>query len=102
MRRLREILLTQYIGAVTIGLLLGQAISGFVNAIVQAGASYVAIRQTEGVFTASQQFSWKNLITSLISVTLYFLVSLALIRWLYAETTSETSSDTIANSGTQP
>jgi hypothetical protein len=40
MNRLREILQTQYIGAVAIGLVAAQALMGLVNTVVQAAAAY--------------------------------------------------------------
>ena len=99
MKKLREILVTQYIGAVTIGVALAQAISGFINAIVQAGAAYVAIRQSQSVLATSREFSWRNLIVSTIGVILYVLISMALIRWLYAGPSTEPSTKKIADAG---
>ena len=42
MNRIREILLTQYIGAITIGLVLAQGIFVFVSSLVQAVATIQA------------------------------------------------------------
>jgi len=85
MERIREILLTNYIGAVTIGLVLAQAIFGFVNALVQTAVSYWTISQSRGVMGAPTQFQWSGLIVSMVTVFLYLLVCFSLIRWLYVE-----------------
>ena len=87
MNRIREVLLTQHIGAITVGLVLAQGIFVFVNSLVQAVATFWALQQARGVLTESAPFSWHNLITSMISVVFYLLICLSLIRWLYAEPT---------------
>ena len=84
MKKLRDILLTQYIGAITIGLVLAQAIFGFVNACVQATATYIAIQKSRSVLDNTPAFSWANFITSMITVLLYLIIGLLLIRWLYS------------------
>ena len=91
MKRLRDILLTQYIGAITIGLILAQAINGFVNAFIQAAATYLAMQQARSVLTQPPEFSWRNFITSMVTVFLYSVICFALIRWLYSEGASETN-----------
>ncbi len=85
MRNLREILLSQYIGAVAVGLILSQAVFVFINALVQAGATYWAILQTRSVLADVPEFSWKSLIASMITVALYLVVCFLSIRWLYSE-----------------
>jgi hypothetical protein len=102
MNRLRDILLTQYIGAITIGMVLAQAVFGFVNAFVQVGATYLALRQARSVMGQVPEFSWHNFITSMVTVFLYAMICLGLIRWLYVEQVSK-AGDTpeIAPEGTQ-
>ena len=85
MNRLREILLTQHIGAVAIGLVAGQILMGLVNTVVQTGAAYFATRQSESVLGQRREFSWQTPILSLISISLEILICIALIRWLYTE-----------------
>jgi hypothetical protein len=101
MKTLRDILLTQYIGAITVGLLAAQAIMALVNAIVQAGAAYWAIHQYEGALGPSREFSWRNPITSLVSVSLEILICLALIRWLYSEPMTEADKDVVEQNDQQ-
>jgi hypothetical protein len=89
MDRIREILLTQHIGAVAIGLIVAQAILTFVNALVQAGTTYWAIRQAGSLLAGTKGFSWTNLTASMVSVVLYLLICGWLIRWLYLEPSAE-------------
>ena len=102
MNKIRDVLLTQYIGAITIGLVFAQAVFGFVNAFVQVGATYIAIQQArKSVFERVPTFSWHNFIISIVTVSLYVLICFLLIRWLYSETESETDHPT-ANSSEEP
>lgn len=89
MRNIREILLTQYIGAIAIGLILAQAVFNFVAALIQAGAAYIAIQQSKSVLVPPRSFSWNNLITSMVEACLYLGIGFALIRWLYASSPEE-------------
>jgi hypothetical protein len=86
MQRIREILLTEHIGAITIGFILAQAITGFVSTFVQSGAVYwVSRNTTASVFAGRQAFSRSSLVIPLIAVALYFLVAYFLMRWLYLQ-----------------
>jgi len=98
MKKLREILLTQYIGAITIGLVLAQSIFGFVNAFVQAGATYIALRQARSVMARVPGFSWQNFITSMVTVFLYAVICFLLIRWLYSDPAVEAKEDSASPS----
>jgi hypothetical protein len=89
MDRIRDILLAHYIGAITIGLVLAQAIFGFVNALVQAITTYWALQQARGVMEQPRSYSLTNLIASLATVALYLLICFVLIRWLYFEAETE-------------
>ncbi|HEX3103671.1 MAG TPA: hypothetical protein VHQ22_04440 [Terriglobales bacterium] len=84
MARLREILLTQYIGAVMIGLVLAQGVTAFINTIVQSGAQYWIAQHSRSAIGNTTDFPWSTLITSLVRVSLYVVFCLGLIRWLYA------------------
>ncbi|SRR5258706_9779627 len=85
MRRIREILLTQYIGAITIGFIFAQAMIQFINVTVQVGANYWASRQdNHSALVASVSFRWNDFIVSMTSVALNLLAGFLLIRWLYA------------------
>jgi high-affinity Fe2+/Pb2+ permease len=100
MNKIRQILLTQHIGAITIGLILAQAVLGFVNALVQAGATYWAIQQAGSALTGSRDFSWTNLIAAMVSVALFLLICLWLIRWLYFESSLDAADSSDSQNGT--
>jgi hypothetical protein len=85
MRRIREILLSQYIGAITVGFILAQAVIQFINEIAQAVLSYWVIQQTrESALSGARSFPWTNFIVSMASIALHLLFGFLLIRWLYA------------------
>lgn len=86
MHRIRELLLTQYIGAIVIGLVLSQAITSLVTAILVPVAFYLAERSAFHSalgFSSPQSFNWDRFVLNLITVVLYLLVSYLLLRWLY-------------------
>jgi hypothetical protein len=83
MRRIREILLTDYIGAIAIGFISAQAILAFVGAFTTTAAFYVQERSHPGVLNRSAVFPWDNLIISFVSVGLYLAAAFLLARWLY-------------------
>ena len=85
MKRLREILLTQYIGAITIGFILAQAAIGFVSEITQTVAGYWVLQSQRSALGPSTSFPWANFLTSMVSIALNLVVGFLLIRWLYAE-----------------
>lgn len=98
MSKIRDVLLTQYIGAVTIGMIAAQAIMGLINTFVQAGAAYFAIRQSASSVFSPAQFSWRTPIVSIITVFLEFLACAILIRWLYGDEYSSSESE-VPNNG---
>ena len=85
MRRLREILRNEYIGAIAIGFLLFQAIGNLITAIMQPVAAYIQNRnRPPSVFAASPSiFNWPQIIFTLIEMSLHLLVALLFIFWLY-------------------
>jgi hypothetical protein len=85
MRRLREILRNEYIGAIAIGFLLFQAIGNLISAVMQPVAAYIQNRnRPQSVFSPSQSvFNWPQIIFTLIEMSLHLIVALLLIFWLY-------------------
>ena len=83
--KLREILLTQYIGAILVALLVWQAAFEVITVIVRAGFWLFNHRQTESVFggSSSAPFPWDSLVFSVVTVLLYLLTAYGLVRWLY-------------------
>jgi hypothetical protein len=88
MKKLREVLLTQYIGAITIGFVLAQMIIAVVSGIVQIGVNYTwASREPSSVMggAATVAFPWKTIVYLLVTAVLELLIAFILIRWLYTE-----------------
>ncbi len=83
--KLREILLTQYIGSMLVALLVLQATIELITTAVRTGFWFSNHRHTESVFggSSSSPFPWDNLIYSAVTVALYLLTAYALARWLY-------------------
>jgi hypothetical protein len=85
MKKLREILLTQYIGAITIGFVLAQTVTGVISGVVQTGFNYYWTRHdSSSVLSGAAPFPWKTLLFWLATALLETLAALVLIRWLYA------------------
>jgi hypothetical protein len=102
MKRIREILLTQYIGAITVGFILAQATISFINELAGAVAEYWAIQQNRGsAIGAPTSFRWANFIVSMTSVALHLVVGFLLIRWLYAEDTTRSGDQEGESSGVE-
>jgi hypothetical protein len=92
MKRIREILLTQYIGAITIGFILAQATVQFIDNLAQIGVRYWEIQQSAGRVLDDRPFPWASVIISMASVGLHLLVGFLMIRWLYAEENTQSGS----------
>ena len=86
MKRIREVLRNEYIGAIAIGVLLASAITGLIGALVQPVFFYLESKpRPSSVFATepAQHFPWLTMISGLVPVALYFLVAYLLLRWLY-------------------
>ena len=85
MKRLREILRNEYIGAIAIGFLLFQAAGELISAVMQPLVTYIQNRsRPASVFAAPPSiFNWPQLILALIDLVLHLLVAFLLILWLY-------------------
>jgi hypothetical protein len=83
--KLREILLTQYIGSILVALLVWQAAIEVITTAVRTGFWCSSHRPTTSVFGGSSRapFPWDNLIFSAVTVALYLLAAYGLARWLY-------------------
>jgi len=87
MKKVREILLNEYIGAITIGLLLAQALGGVISTILQPMITYLENRsRPSSIFApAPSIFNWPSLIINIISIILHLLVAFLLFMWLYGK-----------------
>lgn len=85
MRRLEEILRTQYIGAITIGFLLFQAAAELINIILQPILTYMQNRgRPQSILAASPGiFNWPQVVLGFIAITLHLIIAGLLILWLY-------------------
>lgn len=85
MRKIREILLNEYIGAIAIGFLLVQAAGGIINLLITPVAFYWNSRnQSQSIFGGDEQtFGWHTLLLPATSVILHFLIAFLLLYWLY-------------------
>ena len=82
--KLREVLLTQYIGAFLIALLIWQAAVEVVTRIVRIGYwFYYTPHPSMFVEYSREQFHWDSVVLSIVRGALYLLVAYALGRWLY-------------------
>ncbi|HEY6971133.1 MAG TPA: hypothetical protein VJA94_18130 [Candidatus Angelobacter sp.] len=90
MRRLREILRDEYIGAIAIGFLLAQAIGGVIGVILQPLITYFQNRgRRPSIFASQTNFNWPELILGVISIILHLLAALLLLYWLYLKKSPE-------------
>jgi|ERR1700739_1812916 hypothetical protein len=98
MKRLREILLTQYIGAIVIGLVAAQGV------IEAMGVATLPLRWYLGSHNAKTQsvlfneqpralpFPWESTLSGLTTVLLYFAASFLIAQWLFpADLTTDSS-----------
>jgi len=83
--KLREILLTQYIGSILIALLVLQAAVEVVTRIARIGFWTFNRVHSESVLGGYSRnpFSWENFAFSLVSAALYLLAAYLLARWLF-------------------
>jgi hypothetical protein len=84
MGRIRSILLTDYIGAITIGFVVAQAVTAFIGAFIAPFDSYWQLARRHDVTGGpAPVFSWQMLTVGLVSSALYALIALLLAKWLY-------------------
>ncbi len=101
LKKLREIFLTQYIGAVLIALLGWQALRAVVTLIVQLGIWFFRHWNGHVVWDPDRAtFPWDNLILSVVTVAIYVFIAYLLTRWLYPEIPPPVASATDAQSQT--
>ncbi len=90
MRKLRDVLRNEYIGAIAIGFLLAQSVIHFIGAIIQPLTFALSPRTT--MFGRERVFSWELMILpSVVSAFLDLLAGYLLFRWLYGDSPTEPS-----------
>jgi H+/Cl- antiporter ClcA len=86
MRRIREIFRTQYIGAIVVGMLVTQALTGIVSLLVQPVIWYQQYHESRSVMQSGlPPFPWSKLLPLGLTVVLYVLVSYLMYTWIYAK-----------------
>jgi Mg/Co/Ni transporter MgtE len=89
MHKVREILLNEYIGAITIGLVLAQAVGIAIGIIMQPIDFYLqkSSRQHSLFNPAETEFPWSSLVAPSLHLVLYLAIAFALLYWLYLKQT---------------
>jgi hypothetical protein len=83
-QKLREILLTHYIGSILVALLCWEAVIVVIQNVLRAVFWVVNDQRTHSAFeTSHPSFPWDNIVFSAVTVALYVLVAYWLARWLY-------------------
>ena len=97
MKRVREILRNEYIGAIAIGFLLFQACGTLISTIMQPIITYMENRaRPQSIFSAQHSiFNWPQIIVSVISMILDLLVAWLLLFWLYLKKRPEPAVATV-------
>jgi hypothetical protein len=101
--KLREILLTKYIGSILIALLCSQALIVLIEKIVQTIFWVIYDQRSHSVLESSRSsFAWDNLIFSVVTGALYLAVAYALAQWLYPTNVSPSAQGVGELSSDQP
>jgi hypothetical protein len=83
-QKLREILLTRYIGSILVALLCWQALVVVIERVVQTLFWVINDqRDRSALGSPHSAFPWDNFVFSGVTITLYLLGAYALARWLY-------------------
>lgn len=86
MRTIREILLTEYIGAILVALLAVDALSTLINAAVKMVAYHIYASKLDASIIDSHRMSTAySLLETLTRIGLFLLTAYLLVRWLYPE-----------------
>ncbi len=103
MIRIREILLTQYIGAIVIGMLIAQALMRVIGLLMEPVIWYQQARSSGSVLDSnSSSFPFSRMLSPTLTVILYVVASYLLLAWLYgAETTAGADSEAAEHAETQ-
>jgi hypothetical protein len=91
LEKLREILLTQYIGSILVALLACNAVITLTTYLLQAAIWVFNDQRTRSVLGSSHPaYPWDNLVYSAATIILYLLTAYFLARWLYEGTAATT------------
>ena len=94
--KIREILLTQYIGSILIALLIWQALLEFITMALRSVFWSYNHRNTGSLLeNSSSRFPWDNIVFTGVTISLYLCTAYALARWLFPEFFLTTPADPI-------
>jgi hypothetical protein len=83
--KLREILLTQYIGSILVALIACNAVITLTTSFVRDVFWVINDQRTQSVLGSSHPpFPWDDLVYSAATISLYLLIAYSLARWLFA------------------
>ena len=85
MNQIREILRTQFVGAITIGFLLAQGIGRLIGTGMDPLIWYLEQNKRFDRYLQPTPFSWPSLAIEFVHALLYLLVSFGLTVWIYWE-----------------
>lgn len=102
--KLREVLLTQYIGAFLIALFVWQAAIEIITQIIRSGYWFYYTHRSSVLSEYSREaYRWDNLILTTVRVALFLAVAYGLANWLYGlELRTPTDEDTEPTSSDAP
>jgi len=86
MKRIRQMLLDNYIGAIAIGFIFAQAVFQFINTLIQLGTEAWARQLGDRSLSVSPYFNWSQFLMTLASVLLNLGAGVVLLYWLYSGT----------------
>jgi H+/Cl- antiporter ClcA len=95
MRRLRELLREEYIGAITIGFVLAQSVLLTAGTILRPIDFYLFDRGRQRSAFGSSPYPWNSLVTPVLTIVLQVLVAFALLWWLYMRPEAKTFDDDV-------
>lgn len=88
MQIIRRILLTEYIGAILIALLVVDAINAFIGAIAQQVAYHSYMHRYRPMTELLIAERWNTTLTTAVKIVLYLTSAYLLARWLYGAAVS--------------
>jgi len=83
MKRVREILLTQYIGAIVVGMLIAQAVMTAISIVIQPIIWYSTRASGSALGGSAPGFDFSRSLSPGLTTVLYVAVSYVLLSWLY-------------------
>jgi hypothetical protein len=84
MKRIREILLTDYIGAITIAFLVTDGVFSFIGGIARVASNYFRYYRTV-LEEARASLNWEIMVSPALTLLLSLGTAFLLVKWLYPD-----------------